>query len=291
MTVETNEHRGIIECLHKSLNLMVAPGTNVRVPHFNLQRRGILMFEGLDTQVSTRKPWAVAVSFFGQCLFVAAAIVLPMMLTDTLPRAIASVVIPIPLPPPPPAPKAAKQVTRVVEATVKKHVRVFTAPTVIPKHVNTTIEEALPEAPKPENGVPGGVPGGRDGGVIGGDLDQVVKNLAPPAKAPVVERKPEPEVVKRVSVSSGVIAAKIVSQPRPAYPAMARTVRVQGTVLLNAVIGTDGRILNLNVASGPPLLVEAALNAVKQWRYEPTLLNGRPVEVQTTISVNFTLSN
>ena len=95
----------------------------------------------------------------------------------------------------------------------------------------------------------------------------------------------------RVPVSSGVQAAKIMYQPKPTYPPVARTARMQGVVRLQAIIGPDGHIRNLQVVSGHPLLVQSALEAVKQWVYQPTLLNGAPVEVITQIDVNFTLEN
>jgi protein TonB len=82
-----------------------------------------------------------------------------------------------------------------------------------------------------------------------------------------------------------------VSQPKPVYPPLAKAARVQGTVSFQAVIGTDGTVRNLQLISGPPLLVQAAMMAVQQWVYEPTLLNGKPVEVITTIDVNFTLQD
>ena len=83
---------------------------------------------------------------------------------------------------------------------------------------------------------------------------------------------------------------KLVSQARPIYPPLAKQARIQGKVTLNALIGPDGHIQNLAVVQGHPLLVQAALEAVKDWVYEPTLLNGQPVTVMTTIDVNFTLS-
>ena len=93
-----------------------------------------------------------------------------------------------------------------------------------------------------------------------------------------------------IKVNGDVQQAMLVSQPRPAYPPLAKQARVQGTVSLNAVIGKDGHVVNLSVISGHPLLIQAALDAVKDWVYKPTLLNGEPVEVFTQIDVNFTLS-
>ncbi len=82
----------------------------------------------------------------------------------------------------------------------------------------------------------------------------------------------------------------LVEQPHPVYPALAKQARIQGMVTLNAVIGKDGHVVNLAVVKGHPLLIQAALDAVKDWVYKPTLLNGSPVEVVTQIDVNFTLS-
>jgi protein TonB len=84
--------------------------------------------------------------------------------------------------------------------------------------------------------------------------------------------------------------AMLESQPRPIYPPLAKQARIQGTVSLNAVIGPDGHVDNLSVMKGHPLLVQAALDAVKDWVYKPTLMNGNPVAVVTQIDVNFTLS-
>lgn len=94
----------------------------------------------------------------------------------------------------------------------------------------------------------------------------------------------------RMVVDPEVQAANLITKINPAYPPLAKQARIQGTVLLNATIGTDGAIQNLQVISGHPLLVPAALEAVKQWVYKPTLQNGKPVEVVTRITVNFTLS-
>jgi protein TonB len=96
--------------------------------------------------------------------------------------------------------------------------------------------------------------------------------------------------VQRIRVGGNVQQAKLVRQPKPAYPPLAKQARIQGVVHLSAIIAKDGTIQKLEVIGGHPLLVPAALEAVKQWVYQPTLLNGEPVEVITQIDVNFTLS-
>ena len=80
------------------------------------------------------------------------------------------------------------------------------------------------------------------------------------------------------------------SQPKPLYPPLAKQARISGTVRFTAIIGKDGTIQNLTLVSGHPLLVQSTQDAVRQWRYKPTMLNGEPVEVVTQIDVNFTLN-
>ena len=126
-------------------------------------------------------------------------------------------------------------------------------------------------------GVPGGVPGGQIGGVMGGVLGGI-PSAAPP---------PPPQ--KPIRVSSGVQSAKLLRKTTPSYPPIARQARIQGVVRLEAVIAKNGNIRNLRVIQGHPLLVQAAVQAVQQWRYAPTLLNDQPVEVVTYIDVIFKL--
>jgi len=128
-------------------------------------------------------------------------------------------------------------------------------------------------------GVPGGVPGGQMGGVIGGVLGGI------PTAAP-----PPPETPKRIRVSTGVQEAKLIRKIAPTYPPIAKQARIQGVVQLEAIISRDGAIHNLRVIDGHPLLAQSAVEAVQQWRYEPTLLNNEPVEVVTLVNVVFKLN-
>ena len=107
---------------------------------------------------------------------------------------------------------------------------------------------------------------------------------------PVTLAPPEPAQPPRIRVGGNVQQSKLVSQPRPLYPPIAKQARISGVVHLQAVIAKDGTVADLKVLSGHPLLVQSALEAVRQWVYAPTLLNGNPVEVLTQIDVNFTLS-
>jgi len=104
-------------------------------------------------------------------------------------------------------------------------------------------------------------------------------------------KKPElPQHAGPRHLSEGVMAAALINQIQPEYPAMARMAHVWGTVKLRAIIGTDGRIRQLEVLSGPALLQAAAVAAVRNWRYRPTMLSGTAVEVETLITVNFVLN-
>jgi len=136
-------------------------------------------------------------------------------------------------------------------------------------------------------GVPGGIPGGAAGGMLGGLLGGLPSAPPPP---PPPKEAPKPVNNKPIRVGVNVSQANLIKQARPVYPPLAKAARVQGTVKFEAKISKEGTIEDLKVVSGPPLLIQAALDAVKQWLYKPTLLNGEPVEVLTTIDVNFTLS-
>jgi len=95
---------------------------------------------------------------------------------------------------------------------------------------------------------------------------------------------------QRVRVSSGVFQGFLVKRVQPTYPPLARQARIQGQVVLHALISKDGSITGLTLVSGHPMLAPAAIDAVKQWKYKPYLLNGEPVEVDTEVQVNFNLS-
>jgi protein TonB len=130
-----------------------------------------------------------------------------------------------------------------------------------------------------QGGVVGGVAGGQMGGVIGGVIGGV--GGAPPPPKPTQTR---------IRQGGNVTAAKLMNKVQPMYPPLARQTRISGTVRLHAIIGKNGSVEQLEVMSGHPLLVQAALDAVRQWKYQPTTLNGEPVEVDTTIDVIFSLN-
>jgi protein TonB len=238
----------------------------------------------------TKKPVTVFISFVFQIVLVIVAIIIPLIFTDSLPKTqlTSFLVAPPPPPPPPPPPEVVQQVKPVKVIKRQFDMGVLTAPKEIPKEV-AVIEET--EMPPAGVGVAGGVAGGVPGGAMGGVLSGIVGSVpsaAPPPPPPPAE-KPKPATPQRIRVGGNVAEAKVINRVQPVYPPLAKQARVSGTVRLNAVISRDGTIQDLQVVSGHPLLVQAALQAVRQWRYSPTLLNGEPVEVATVIDVNFTL--
>jgi len=222
-------------------------------------------------------------------------VILPMIYFDALPQTqlTSFLVAPPPPPPPPPPPAAAVQVKAVKVIPRQFDAGRLMAPKAIPREIATIKEEELPPPSSGGvgvvGGVPGGVAGGTPGGVLGGILGSV-PSAAPPPPPPPVKKVEKAAAPQRIRVGGNVQQARLVRQPRPVYPPLAKQARIQGVVKLNAIISRDGTIMNLTVASGHPLLTPAAMEAVKQWVYQPTLLNGEPVEVVTQIDVNFTLS-
>ena len=230
----------------------------------------------------TNKPWTVVVSMLFQVAFLGILILIPLIYTEALPKTMMATMLTAPPPPPPPPPPPA--VAQVVHVKPQAHLMdagKLMQPKVIPKEVKIIKEDAEPDV---ATGMTGGVPGGVAGGSMGGVLGGVIGGMggAPPP--------PKPHQTGPLRVGGNVQAARIVNRVQPVYPPLARQTRISGTVRLHAIIGKDGAITSLEVMSGHPLLQQAALDAVRQWRYQPTLLNGEPVDVDTTIDVIFSLN-
>ena len=237
----------------------------------------------------TKTPFAVMLSFMFQCLLIGVAILIPLIYTDTLPSTqLTSFLTAPPPPPPPPPPPAAAPVKAVRVIPRQFDAGRLMAPKSIPKEIAMIKEEELPP-PSAGAGVVGGV-GGMSGGMPGGVIGGIISNIpiAAPPPPPVVKAA-APAAPQRIRVGGNVQEARLSKRIIPTYPPLARSARISGVVRFNAVIGTDGRIQNLQLVSGHPLLVPSAQAAVTQWVYQPTLLNGEPVEVMTQIDVNFTL--
>jgi periplasmic protein TonB len=226
----------------------------------------------------TNKPWTVTLSFIVQFCIVGFMILLPLIYTEALPKGMMTTFLVAPPPPPPPPPPAPKVlITKPVVHLIQQGKLI--SPTVIPKKVNVIKEaEEPPDVVGMVGGVPGGVDGGSAGGVLGGIIGGAGSGPPPP---------PRPKAPLRIG--GNVMAASLIHQVTPIYPQIAKTAHISGTIVLHAIIGTDGTVQDLQYISGPPLLMHEAMSAVRQWRYKPTMLNGEPVQVDTTISVVFTL--
>ena len=241
----------------------------------------------VDGVGKTHKSWTVTLSFGMQFVAVGILILIPLIWTDVLPKAQLATLLTAPAPPPPPPPPPPPApVVKIKVAPRQFDAGRLMAPKEIPKTVAIIQEDALPPSSNigAVGGVPGGVPGGIPGGVIGG-LGVAPPPPPPPPKVEVV--KPKDEGPRRIG--GQVAAANLIKKIQPAYPTLAKSARIQGAVKFTAIIGKDGTIQNLQLVSGHPMLVQSAKDAVLQWVYRPTLLNGEPVDVITEITVNFTL--
>jgi periplasmic protein TonB len=232
-------------------------------------------------RLKTRSKTTTTIAFIAQIAFVGVLVLIPLIYTEALPKQqLMTFLVAPPPPPPPPPPPAAAPVVKVHKVETDLNNGQLRTPTAIPKKVAMIKEDEPPPSAGAGvmGGVAGGVPGGSMGGVIGGIV----------SSAPVAV--PKAVTPQKVRVSQGVSEGLLLHKVTPQYPPLAKQARIQGSVVLQATIGKDGSILNLRVASGHPMLTQAALEAVKQWKYKPYMLNGEAVEVETTVQVNFTLS-
>ncbi|HMC30380.1 MAG TPA: energy transducer TonB [Candidatus Angelobacter sp.] len=225
-------------------------------------------------RIKTNQKWTGLISTIVQLGLVGFLVLLPLIFTEALPKGQLTTWLVAPPPPPPPPPPAAPKIEHVqrVSEIVDGALR---APTKIPKQVKMIQED---ETPPPSTGVTGGVVGGVPGGSTGGVIGGIIGSAAPPPKVATPQK---------LRVSSGVVEGLKLNAPNPTYPQMARIAHIQGDVVLQATISKTGTVENLRAVQGHPILIQAALDAVRQWKYKPYILNGEPVEVETTIKVQF----
>ncbi len=225
-----------------------------------------------------RNPWATVGALALQLVLLLAVVVIPLLHTDPLPKR--ETLTMLYLQPPPAGSYATKLGAPKPPSTY--------SPTgiAIPTPVHKT-----QEAPPPPVGTTDGVVGGVPGGVVGGVPDGVFSEVLSSARSvPIVAKTPEPMPIRRIRVASRVVEANLIHDVAPQYPPEAGRARIEGTVVLLAVIGTDGSVKDVRVENGLPILAQAAMDAVRQWRYKPYLIDGEPVEVDSRITINFTLS-
>lgn len=238
--------------------------------------------EGLNAGRSLRRK-ALTLSVVLECAVLAALVVGPLLFPGVLPNILART----PVPPyhkgfadvfvqsmPHSSPARSNPAHPTISLLAQQ-------PAEIPNHVhNGQFNDSAP-ASAPGDGLPG-VPVGDPNGV---EIPGVSGHQIPPALKEPEKRNPP------YKVSEGVMAAALITQVQPIYPSVARMMRLSGEVILHAVIAKDGSVRELHVLAGNPILVQAAVAAVRQWRYHPTLLSGEPVDVETTITVKFVLGS
>ncbi|MGC2448660.1 MAG: TonB family protein, partial [Candidatus Sulfotelmatobacter sp.] len=233
-------------------------------------------------RLKTKRGWTSILSFAIQFMIIGVMVLIPLIFTEALPKTVTLgfLVAPPPPPPPPPPDAAPVKIVKVIQTDIVNGE--LRTPTKIPKKVEMIKEDEAPPPVMASAGVVGGVPGGVPGGSMGGVMGSILS--ATPTVAPKIATP------QRVRVSAGVTSGLLIRKVPPSYPPLARQARIQGTVILQAQISKTGDIQNLQLISGHPMLAPAAIEAVKQWKYRPYLLNGEPVEVETQVQVNFTLA-
>jgi periplasmic protein TonB len=225
-------------------------------------------------RIRTRSRWFAIASFALQAALLVALILLPYLCPAALPREALTTRL---IAPPPPAPPPSMPHASAASPATAVQLAELAAPSIIPHHV----------APgKPTSSAPPGT-GMEPNGTATDQIPGVIFSIGttPP---PIV---PRPKPAGPIRVSAGVAAGRLLAPIQPTYPAIARDARIQGTVVIEAVISKQGSVEQARVVSGPPMLARAALAAVNQARYQPYRLNGEPVEVETTINIIFTLGS
>jgi protein TonB len=228
-------------------------------------------FETMGTIHTRSRGWMMATFAFNSSILLA-LVFIPLIYPEALPR-IATAILMVAPATPVDEPKPVPRQESAPSSQPEMHAGVLTAPSKIPKGAY------IPTAPEPTRGdtvaaLGGGEPNGGPNNPFSGH-----------GTHPDVR----PAAVGTRHVSSGVMEGMLIHKVVPAYPPIPRAIRLSGTVVLEATISRSGTIENLRVLSGPPMLQQAAKDAVSQWRYRPYLLNGEPVEVDTTVNVEFRL--
>jgi protein TonB len=235
-----------------------------------------------------RRPWTLALSFTLQTAAAGAVVLLSIITIDKLPN----VNLPLPLPPLPAAPRAVELVEtpRSARGAISQ-TNVFTAPVRIPARIADIVDDVPAGAAMPAiEGIVGtGLPPGLYSGTPLFRSDQLPRPAPPPPGPADVSLSAPAKPTRVIQVGGNVMEAMIIRRVIPEYPRLARDMRLSGTVRLVGIISREGTVRELKAIEGHPLLVKAAVAAVMQWLYRPTLLNGEPVDVAAPIEVRFTL--
>jgi protein TonB len=232
-----------------------------------------------------RRYWPAIVGFTGEFLLLACVLAAPLMWPQLLPRARMLAWIMAPAPPPVTKSPAPTRV-RALKSFQSMGGKVYEPVSIPPQAVMIDDPPLDSQTAGVEDGVSGLDAATTALGLLR-PMGAPPRAVAPMVAAPAVAA---PAPTRQIRVVSALQMARLLHRVEPVYPTLARQTRISGTVELTGVIGADGRIRELRVVSGHPFLAAAALDAVRQWVYEPTLLNGEPVEVIAPITVNFRLN-
>ena len=245
------------------------------------------MFEQtfVNTRAQAGRPWSVAASLMLQTGVVGVLVIYPLLHPEVLHPKLD---VPIWVPRQPVVSKLESVPKSAQRPATSSPRPVFPQPLTMPTTVPARVARIEDVPPAGDAIIAGPGPASGAGALLNG-LTQLLPER-PPQPAAVPKPQPAPPPAGPIHVGTGIQSAKLIFGPTPLYPPIARAARVQGTVKIQAIIASNGSIQNLRVISGPPLLIEVALSAVKQWRYQPTMLNGNAVQVITEIDVVFTLS-
>ena len=229
----------------------------------------------------TRRGWTTLTSFGLQAVVIGLLLLVPLPRTIGVPLGRA---LPTPIswgaPPPARPPVPREQITVRNQSNLADN-RLIT-PSSIPRHVAMINETVAPPQVSYNTGV------GVEGGTGNGSPNGVLSAIGPMRPAVVL---PTPPPTVRTFRTSNILEGSLIRRIQPIYPPLARTARIQGPVVLAAVISKEGTMEHVQAISGHPMLVQAAVAAVSQWRYKPYILNGEAIEVETQITVNFILGN
>jgi protein TonB len=229
-------------------------------------------FETMGTIHTRSRGWMMATFAFYSSILLALAII-PIIHPEMLPRLTSSILMQAP--PPVQEPRPVVRTAQEQTAPSETSAQVLQVSSTIPR------QSYIPGTQLPPDSV--------------GPIDLSGGQTAMSGTSNPFGRRTHPDVRQALPaatqhVSSGVMQGMLIDKVIPAYPAIARATHMSGVVVLQATISRTGTIENLRVMRGPAMLRQAALDAVKQWRYRPYLLNGQPVEVETAVEVNFTLN-
>ena len=253
------------------------------------------MFEQavLSSGPAAKRVWTTSLGMAGQVLVVGGAVLLTVIWPQALPMAMLMTRIEAPGPPPPPPVAPGPQVRP--HGTVRPTAPVYPGPLTEPRSVPAVVATIIDPPPEAGGGSMPTCIGCVPGSVLG-SVPLLNDTVRPPVLSPRPTETSRTEPVKpaatepiRIHVSE-LRMARLVHRVEPIYPTLARQMRIQGVVQIDAVVAVDGHMRELRVVSGHPLLAPAAIEAVRQWIYEPTVLNGARVEVGAPITVNFKLN-